>query len=100
MDLLRYQHFTGGQIWCQEYGCSDNQDSFSNLMKYSPLHNIQPPPTDEAQYPGVLVMVADHDDRVVPSHSYKYIAQLQHTIGTRPSQVKTVCIRPTKLHSN
>lgn len=91
MDLLRFQHFTGGQIWCKEYGCSDSPVDFKNLIKYSPLHNIRVPPstnnnTEVIQYPGVFVMTADHDDRVVPSHSYKYVAQLQHTFRNESYQ--------------
>jgi prolyl oligopeptidase len=73
MDMLRYHKFTVGWGWAAEYGTSDSLVSFQNIYKYSPLHNIHP-----ASYPSVLVTTADHDDRVVPAHSFKYIAELQY----------------------
>lgn len=72
MDMLRYHKFTVGHGWVVEYGSSDDSVNFSNLIKYSPLHNIR-----EAEYPATLVTTADHDDRVVPAHSFKYISELQ-----------------------
>lgn len=72
MDMLRYHKFTVGHGWVVEYGSSDEQEHFDNLIKFSPLHNI-----DEASYPATLVTTADHDDRVVPAHSFKFIAELQ-----------------------
>jgi len=72
MDMLRYEHFTIGWAWAVEYGSVKNEKDFKNLLSYSPLHNIT-----EQSYPSVLVFTADHDDRVVPSHSYKYAAKLQ-----------------------
>ena len=88
LDLLRQQHFTVGRAWCHEYGCSDNKEYFESLLKYSPLHNIRVPEKEDVQYPAVLIMAGDHDDRVVPVHSYKYAAELQHTIGKSSKQVK------------
>lgn len=74
MDMLRYQKFTIGAAWVREYGSSeDNEEMFKYLFAYSPLHNIK----DNINYPPVLVMTADHDDRVVPLHSFKYTAALQ-----------------------
>ena len=72
MDMLRYEEFTIGWAWAVEYGSVKNEKDFKNLLSYSPLHNIV-----EQSYPSVLVYTADHDDRVVPSHSYKYAAKLQ-----------------------
>jgi len=73
MDMLRYQKFTAGFGWVTEYGSADNsKEEFEYLYAYSPLHNIKP-----ANYPATLVMTADHDDRVVPAHSFKYISTLQ-----------------------
>jgi prolyl oligopeptidase len=74
MDMLRYQEFTIGSAWVREYGSSrDSKEMFKYLFAYSPLHNIR----DDVNYPPVLVMTADHDDRVVPLHSFKYTATLQ-----------------------
>lgn len=73
MDMLRYQQFTIGHGWVVEYGSSDTATDFSYLYKYSPLHNIKP----GTAYPATLVTTADHDDRVVPAHSFKFAATLQ-----------------------
>ncbi len=84
MDMLRYHKFTVGWGWAVEYGSSDSLQHFKNLIKYSPLHNIH-----DANYPAVMVTTADHDDRVVPAHSYKYIATLQeHQKGTSPVLIR------------
>ena len=77
MDMLRYQRFTGGRFWVSEYGSAENAEQFPFLIKYSPVHNLEP----GTCYPATLVTTADHDDRVVPSHSFKYAAALQEAQG-------------------
>ncbi|MCU0388158.1 MAG: prolyl oligopeptidase family serine peptidase, partial [Chitinophagaceae bacterium] len=73
MDMLRFQKFTVGFGWVVEYGSSDNARDFEWLYKYSPLHNLK----KGVSYPATLVTTADHDDRVVPAHSFKFAATLQ-----------------------
>jgi prolyl oligopeptidase len=74
MDMLRFHKFTAGRFWVDDYGSSDNPEEFKVLFSYSPYHNLRP----GTRYPATLVTSADHDDRVVPSHSFKFAAQLQH----------------------
>ncbi|MBL7698163.1 MAG: S9 family peptidase [Chitinophagaceae bacterium] len=73
MDMLRFQKFTIGWNWQAEYGSSDSANQFNYLYAYSPLHNIRP----GKNYPATIVITSDHDDRVVPAHSFKYTATLQ-----------------------
>jgi prolyl oligopeptidase len=73
LDMLRYHKFTGGAAWATEYGSADEAEALPWLLAYSPLHNIRP----ATCYPATLITTADHDDRVVPSHSFKYAAALQ-----------------------
>jgi prolyl oligopeptidase len=82
--MLRYQKFTGGQFWAEEYGSSDDSAAADWLLAYSPLHNLRP----GTCYPATLVTTADHDDRVVPSHSFKFTATLQAAQS---------CARPTLI---
>ena len=73
LDMLRYHLFTIGWAWAVEYGRSDKKEDFENLYKYSPLHNLK----KGTSYPATLITTADHDDRVVPAHSFKFAATLQ-----------------------
>jgi prolyl oligopeptidase len=77
MDMLRYHKFTVGYAWAGEYGTSDDPEMFPVLRAYSPYHNIRP----GVEYPATLVTTSDHDDRVVPAHSYKFAARLQACQG-------------------
>ena len=73
LDMLRYDRFTGGSAWTVEFGTARKAGEFEYLIRYSPLHNVKP----GTCYPATLVVTADYDDRVVPSHSYKFVAALQ-----------------------
>ena len=85
LDMLRYQNFTIGWAWKDDYGLStDSKEMFQYLYKYSPVHNCK-----TANYPATLVITADHDDRVVPAHSYKFISALQKAQkGTSPALIR------------
>ena len=73
MDMLRFHKFTIGWNWIPDYGSSDKEAEFKALRAYSPVHNIR----SGVKYPATLINTADHDDRVVPAHSFKYVAALQ-----------------------
>ena len=73
LDMLRFHRFTIGWAWIDDYGSSDDPDEFRALLAYSPLHNVRPGKC----YPPTLITTADHDDRVVPAHSFKFAAALQ-----------------------
>jgi prolyl oligopeptidase len=85
MDMLRYHKFTIGWNWIAEYGSSDSAADFKNLYTYSPIHNLK----DGLPYPATLITTADHDDRVVPAHSFKYAATLQEKYkGDNPVMIR------------
>ncbi|HLG03398.1 MAG TPA: prolyl oligopeptidase family serine peptidase, partial [Bacteroidia bacterium] len=72
LDMLRYHKFTIGRFWASDYGLSENEEQFKCIYKYSPLHNVK-----ETKYPATLITTGDHDDRVVPAHSFKFAATMQ-----------------------
>ena len=88
MDMLRYHLFTIGWNWASDYGTSeDSEEMFQALYAYSPLHTIKS--GKDVKYPAIMVTTADHDDRVVPAHSFKYAAELQHAqTGDEPKIIR------------
>ncbi|MDX9920193.1 MAG: prolyl oligopeptidase family serine peptidase [Paludibacter sp.] len=86
LDMLRYQKFTIGWAWATDYGTSEeSKEMFEYLKAYSPLHNVK----EGVKYPATMVMTGDHDDRVVPAHSFKFAATLQHAnTGNYPSLIR------------
>ncbi len=84
LDMLRYHKFTIGWAWATDYGTSESKEGFDYLVKYSPLHNAKP-----AAYPATMITTADHDDRVVPAHSFKFAAAMQSVHqGTNPMLIR------------
>ncbi|RYE81903.1 MAG: S9 family peptidase, partial [Methanosarcinales archaeon] len=93
-DMLRFHLFTVGALWRGEYGFSETSaEDFHNMLKYSPYHNVRPITSPEQQLPAVLITTADHDDRVVPLHSFKMIAELQHVAGPSEHQKRPLLTR-------
>jgi prolyl oligopeptidase len=84
LDMLRFQRFTIGWGWCNDYGNADSTNDFKYLVRYSPVHNVQ-----DTAYPPTLIVTGDHDDRVVPAHSFKFAATLQeHQKGSNPTLIR------------
>jgi prolyl oligopeptidase len=84
LDMLRYHRFTVGRAWATDYGLSENEKDFAYLNKYSPLHNVK-----KASYPATMITTGDHDDRVVPAHSFKFAAELQDKhAGAQPALIR------------
>ena len=82
--MLRYHRFTIGRAWASDYGLSENEEQFKCLMAYSPLHNVK-----ETNYPATLITTGDHDDRVVPAHSFKFAATMQEKQkGSAPVMIR------------
>jgi prolyl oligopeptidase len=86
LDMLRYHTFTAGAGWAYDYGTSaDSPEMFEYLLNYSPVHNVN----EDVEYPATLITTGDHDDRVVPAHSFKFAAQLQSKqTGTNPTLIR------------
>jgi prolyl oligopeptidase len=85
MDMLRFQKFTIGWAWTSDYGSSDDAEQFKALYAYSPYHNLKP----GVKYPATMVTTGDHDDRVVPAHSFKFAARLQEAqAGAAPTLIR------------
>jgi prolyl oligopeptidase len=83
LDMLRFHRFTIGHAWTSDYGNPEVLKDFEMLLTYSPLHNVR----KGRAYPAVLIMTGDHDDRVVPLHSLKFLATLQHEVGVQGANV-------------
>ena len=85
LDMLRFHKFTIGWAWCSDYGSADNADEFAAVYAYSPYHNLKP----GVHYPATMITTADHDDRVVPAHSFKFAARLQeYHRGPKPVLIR------------
>ncbi len=85
LDMLRYHKFTIGYAWAVEYGSSEEAEHFANLLSYSPLHNLK----EGVTYPSTMITTGDHDDRVVPAHSFKFAAMLQRChVGENPVLIR------------
>ena len=86
LDMLRYHTFTAGAGWAYDYGTSDeSKEMFEYILGYSPVHNVKP----NVEYPATMVTTGDHDDRVVPAHSFKFAAELQDKqTGSNPVLIR------------
>jgi len=89
MDMLKFHKFTIGYAWMSDYGNPENSEDFKFISKYSPLHNVQ----KGKEYPALMLTTADHDDRVVPAHSFKFISEVQYQLGQMEYQHNPLIIR-------
>lgn len=96
MDMLRFHKFTIGHAWCSDYGNPSEKEHFTNLRKFSPLHNVHTPKDEKKEYPSTLILTADHDDRVSPLHSLKFAAALQEAVRDSAAQKNPVLLRVYK----
>jgi prolyl oligopeptidase len=92
LDMLRFHKFTIGWAWTSDYGSPDDPEAFKTLLAYSPLHNLKA----GAVYPAVMLTTGDHDDRVVPSHSFKFAAALQASVAGTPEAAPALIRIETK----
>lgn len=93
LDMLRYHKFTIGNSWTGEYGSPDEEEHFYNLIKYSPQLNVHTPANESQEYPATLLLTGDHDDRVSPLHSLKFVAHLQHATRGSSYQKNPLMLR-------
>jgi prolyl oligopeptidase len=93
LDMLRFHKFTIGSAWVSDFGSPDEEVHFHNLLKYSPLHNVHTPTDAKGEYPATLVTTGDHDDRVSPLHSLKFVANLHHAILDSKYQKNPILLR-------
>lgn len=90
LDMLRFQQFSIGYAWTSDYGnASERKEDFEFLHRYSPLHNVRA----DKSWPALLALTADHDDRVSPLHTFKFVAEVQHTIGAMSEQKQPLLCR-------
>ncbi len=84
LDMLKFHKFTIGYLWTSDYGCADNKEEYDYIKSYSPYHNLK-----NTAYPATLITTGDHDDRVVPAHSFKFAARLQElNVGENPTLIR------------
>lgn len=86
LDMLRFPKFTIGSAWVSDFGDPAKPEDFQTLLKYSPLHNTFSPAERQTAYPAVMLTTGSHDDRVVPLHSLKHVATLQHRVSEKASE--------------
>jgi len=94
--MLRFHKFTIGSAWISDYGSPDEEQHFANLLKYSPLHNVHIPENHQQEYPATIILTADHDDRVSPLHSLKFVATLQSAVKQSKYQRNPILLRVYK----